>query len=239
MVPPLFIISICCHLSLHGKFSCHHWNYNLPGLELERWAAPGWFMLGPQFASRGFHHCDCEHCWLSLMIISLIIMIQVTLVSSYPDIPLEPVGQWRRDDHDHGSHENYEIIQMSSIFIHNSPQHDSWSSNHRCHPQTKSERWMPVGEAGYVYHFPLQWGEVGSSIFFTIVVIILENLSKFSNSFSPVLNNFSDFQCLPKWFFSPQVAAPPPAPKKEIRSVWTFLFVESDNCSSSLGDEDC
>ena len=23
------------------------------------------------------------------------------------------------------------------------------------------QRWMPVGEAGYVYHFPLQWGEVG------------------------------------------------------------------------------
>ena len=59
--------------------------------------------------------------------------------------------------------------------------------------------------------------------FFTIVVITLENLSKFSNTFSPVLENFSDFQCLSKWFFSSQVAAPPPAPKKEIRSVWTLL----------------
>ena len=112
-------------------------------------------------------------CWLSLMIISLIIMIQVTLVSSYPDIPLEPVGQWRRDDHNHGSHENYEIIQMSSIFIHNSPQHDSWSSNHWCHPQTELQIWKvdagwggwlclpfspPMGRGRFLNFFlPLSW----------------------------------------------------------------------------------
>ena len=39
-----------------------------------------------------------------------------------------------------------------NVFFHNS----HWFSiNH-----VTSKRWMPVGEAGYVYHFPLQWGEV-------------------------------------------------------------------------------
>ena len=211
MVPPLFIISICCHLSLHGKFSCPHWNYNLTGLELERWAAPGRFMLGPKLASRGFHHCDCEHCWLSLMIISLIVMIQVTLVSSYPDIPLEPVGQWRRDDHDHGSHENYEIIQMSSIFIHNSPQHDSWSSNHWCHPQTELQIWkVDAGWGGWLC-LPFS-PPMGRGRFLNFFYHCRDNIRKFIKVFKFFLPCFEQFFRLPMFakmiLFTPGCCSP-------------------------------
>ena len=76
-------------------------------------------------------------------------------------------------------------------------------------PNSKSERWMPVGEAGYVYHFPLQWGEVGSSIFF---YHCRDNIRKFIKVFKFFLPCFEQFFRFPMFakmiLFTPGCCSP-------------------------------
>ena len=55
--------------------------------------------------------------------------------------------------------------------------HMKWTS-----PPNVSKRWMPVGEAGYVYHFPLQWGEV---CFYVVAIYDIAIVSGFKTSSCP------------------------------------------------------
>ena len=151
------------------------------------------------------------------------------------------------------------------------------------------QRWMPVGEAGYVYHFPLQWGEVGYCygycccyclcfcyclfiVMFTIFQcssersvhrILLSNVLQFRGEkiqerkkvqrkqkssekswrrkthlklsdppFRPFPGFEIEFKVKKNHLF--QVAAPPPVPKKEIRSVWNLQYSDWISVSDNI-----